>query len=394
MIPTTYALLTGFVEFLAYIKPESILDIAVGNGKLGYIAREYLDMTVGGNRRREDWRLRLDGIESREAVIQDHQRSIYNDIHIGDAVEKIDGLGSYDVVVIGEWFAPPGKGHRRRMLEKCLAHANRAVIVLAVLDTIQTSQASPNNASGGYHAAWKTDELMGYCSRHVFYQTEVGKFGAFLIEKDDYIDKRIASLKDEAFVAEPLQENRSIRAKYDLDRARIGAVDLSPLADLITNDEYRGYFLDTAFREHYRLLAYLSTKFSGQTIFDVGTLKGYSALALSYNSDNNVISYDIEDLKEIKNRERLKTIDYRIGNVLEDPALPSSPLVLLDTYHEGRFEREFYAHLKAHRFKGLLVLDDIFLNQAMKTFWHDIDLPKEDITDLGHWSGTGIVDFG
>ena len=394
MHTTTYALLTGFVDFLAYIKPASILDMAVGNGKLGFISREYLDMTADGKRQRKDWRIRLDGIEYREAMIQDHQRSIYNEIHIGDAMEKIDGLGTYDLVVIGEWFDPPESVNRRRLLEKCIAHAKRAVIVMTALDNGQTSRTSANTASGAYHAIWKTDELMGYSSRHTVYHTEMGEFGAFLIEKNDYIDKRIASLKNEAFVAVSLQENQSIRAKYELDRTLIRAVDLSQLADFITNDEYRGYFLDTTFREHYRLLAYMSTKFSGQTIYDVGTLKGYSALALSYNADNKVISYDIEDLKELKDRERLNTIDYRIGNVLEDPSLFSSPLVLLDTYHKGQFEREFYAHLKAHRFKGLLVLDDIFLNKAMKAFWHDIDSPKEDITDMGHWSGTGIVDFG
>ena len=394
MHTTTYALLTGFVDFLAYIKPASILDMAVGNGKLGFISREYLDMTADGKRQRKDWRIRLDGIESREAVIQDHQRSIYNEIHIGDAMEKIDGLGTYDLVVIGEWLAPPESVNRRRLLEKCIAHANRAVIVMTALDNGQSSPTSTNTAAGAYHAIWTTDELMGYSSRHTDYHTEMGEFGVFLIEKNVYIDKRIASLKNEAFVAVSLQENQSIRTKYKLDRTLISVVDLSQLSDFITNDEYRGYFLDTAFREHYRLLAYMSTKFSGQTIYDVGTLKGYSALALSYNTDNKVISYDIEDLKELIDRERLNTIDYRIGNVLEDPSLFSSPLVLLDTYHEGQFEREFYAHLKAHRFRGLLVLDDIFLNKAMKAFWHDIDLPKEDITDIGHWSGTGIVDFG
>jgi hypothetical protein len=45
-------------------------------------------------------------------------------------------------------------------------------------------------------------------------------------------------------------------------------------------------------------------------------------------------------------------------------------------------------------FKGRLFLDDIHLNPAMKCFWNSISETKADITDIGHWSGSGLVDFG
>ena len=49
--------------------------------------------------------------------------------------------------------------------------------------------------------------------------------------------------------------------------------------------------------------------------------------------------------------------------------------------------------LKHNGFKGLLFLDDIYLNDAMRIFWDSITEPKYDLTSVGHFSGNGIVDF-
>ena len=48
-------------------------------------------------------------------------------------------------------------------------------------------------------------------------------------------------------------------------------------------------------RQEYRLYSYLTTLFNGCTILDIGTLDGRSAIALSHNETNNVISYNIKD---------------------------------------------------------------------------------------------------
>ena len=49
--------------------------------------------------------------------------------------------------------------------------------------------------------------------------------------------------------------------------------------------------------------------------------------------------------------------------------------------------------LKKIGYKGLVLLDDIKLNEQMKYFWNDISEEKLDISDYGHWSGTGIFNF-
>jgi hypothetical protein len=146
--------------------------------------------------------------------------------------------------------------------------------------------------------------------------------------------------------------------------------------------------------EHYRLIACLSTRFQNACLFDIGTNKGYSALALSYHPHNRVVSYDIVECKELRFAQELDRIEYRLGDALADPRLLAAPLIMLDTDHDGRFEQQVYAHLKNHRYRGLLFLDDIHLNSAMIRFWNGIEEPKEDLTDLGHFSGSGLVRFG
>ncbi len=188
--------------------------------------------------------------------------------------------------------------------------------------------------------------------------------------------------------------NQDLRTKYGLTRENISQIDLKSFSKYVANAEHRRYFFDVDFREHYRLIAYLSTLFDDVTIFDIGTNLGYSALALSYNNANKIISYDIVECKELNCAEELSTIEYLIGDVLTDDRLLGSPLIMLDTDHDGVFENRCYRFLKENAYSGLLFLDDIHLFPPMKAFWNSIFEPKQDLTDLGHWSGSGLVDFG
>ena len=61
---------------------------------------------------------------------------------------------------------------------------------------------------------------------------------------------------------------------------------------------------------------------------------------------------------------------------------------------DGGFESELYAFLKRNGYRGWLFLDDIHLNAAMIRFWDSISDPKEDLTPIGHFSGSGLVAIG
>ena len=82
-----------------------------------------------------------------------------------------------------------------------------------------------------------------------------------------------------------------------------------------------------------------------------------------------------------------------ISNGSYDELILNSKIILLDTFHDGTFELKFYNHLKSINYKGYLLLDDIKLNNEMVEFWNQIELEKQDLTHIGHVSGTGVVYF-
>lgn len=144
-------------------------------------------------------------------------------------------------------------------------------------------------------------------------------------------------------------------------------------------------------KEHYKLLALFSTMFDGIPISEVGTLDGCGALALSFNPKNKVTTYDVrfyDDRATWPENVDCKLVD---DSYLEE--VVKCPLIFYDTMHDGILEREFISELEKRNYKGMVVFDDIYLHDCMKDFWNDVKQRKEDWTDLGHWSGTGVVFF-
>jgi hypothetical protein len=155
------------------------------------------------------------------------------------------------------------------------------------------------------------------------------------------------------------------------------------------------WFYLPAGREHYRLLAFISQQVQNKELVDIGTYQGSSAIALAFNQKNRVISFDLfkNSLIDLIN---IKNIQFKIDNVLSDiytSILLNSPVIFLDTDHDGVFEQLLYDHLHNIGYEGILILDDIHLNSEMKFFWNSISKEKYDLTKKGHWSGTGIVIF-
>ena len=171
-------------------------------------------------------------------------------------------------------------------------------------------------------------------------------------------------------------------------------IDLFPYSQRINSSEYQGYFMSKSGQEHYRLLAHISQNDDLVDILDVGTLKGCSALAFSVNSKNKVRSFNVLNQLDLNNTPL--NAEFIIDNVLNgnyNSVILGSKYIMLDTYHDGTFEKEFYDHLVSINYKGYLLLDDIHLNFEMERFWGSITKEKYDITNIGHSTGTGVVYF-
>jgi hypothetical protein len=173
---------------------------------------------------------------------------------------------------------------------------------------------------------------------------------------------------------------------------------MTPITQLISDtnlDQYLETKEDKTFfhskGEHYDLLSTISQQYNNIRIYDIGTYKGQSALALSSNQTNLVISYDIRYFVHVK---QPSNMEVRIGNFYHDSEMLKSPLIMFDIDpHNGNDERQFVDNLISQNYKGTVVFDDIHLNDGMKKFWSSITQEKHDYTHLGHWSGTGVVIF-
>jgi len=121
------------IHLLRQLKPQSILDVGVGFGKWGHLFREYTDILEAerdpARYRRENWRVRLDGIEGHAAYLTDMHRFLYTDIHVGDASALMKTMTNYDLIFLGDIIEHFEKAAGAELLRAAFAHANKAVIV-------------------------------------------------------------------------------------------------------------------------------------------------------------------------------------------------------------------------------------------------------------------------
>src|SRR5688572_29296070 len=112
-------------------------------------------------------------------------------------------------------------------------------------------------------------------------------------------------------------------------------IDFSCFDNIIVTNEHdtKSEFFDIPGKQHYQLLAYLSTLVNDCIIIDIGTHRGSSALALSYNPTNKIMSYDIINNVTNQNIINRRNIIFNIDNIfdnLESSSLLSAPIIFLD----------------------------------------------------------------
>lgn len=104
-----YFQLNEIVDLIALTNPVKVLDIGVGFGKYGFLAREYLELWKDGGEYQK-WDRQIDGIEAFEPYITPVHKFIYNTIFIGNA---LDILPSLQEAVYGNPFETHKYGWKR-----------------------------------------------------------------------------------------------------------------------------------------------------------------------------------------------------------------------------------------------------------------------------------------
>lgn len=167
-------------------------------------------------------------------------------------------------------------------------------------------------------------------------------------------------------------------------------IDMSSILSNIPETDTNLKYIDMpSGQDHYRLLVWLGKQVKGR-IIDLGTFRGHSALCLG-EGGQQVDSWDIENNLSINKRP--KNVFFIIDIDGHKDVNEDYKLIFLDTLHDGIYEREVLDHLRSIKWKGILVMDDIVLFPELAKLWSEIPERKEDWTDVGHRSGTGVVYF-
>ncbi len=104
-------------------QPKSILDVGVGFGKWGFLAREYTDVWYG-RVWKPQWRVAIHGIEIFPKYVSLAAEHIYTKIFIGDATKLIKDLGQYNLLICSDMLEHLQKPVGLEFLQDCRKHAD------------------------------------------------------------------------------------------------------------------------------------------------------------------------------------------------------------------------------------------------------------------------------
>lgn len=183
--------------------------------------------------------------------------------------------------------------------------------------------------------------------------------------------------------------------QFNLDVNKIRETDLSELYEKFNWSDDGKLVNESPGNQHYKLLAYISKEVAPKLVLEIGTRWGVSAAALATNPVVRVVTCDLCDQTKEETLPENVTFILRDGFDVIDEYVHEADLIFMDVDpHDGVQERKMIDKLTQLEYKGVLILDDINLNESMQTLWNSITQDKLDISPVGHYSGTGIVFFG
>jgi predicted O-methyltransferase YrrM len=156
--------------------------------------------------------------------------------------------------------------------------------------------------------------------------------------------------------------------------------------------------------EHYNLLTCAAKLFQPKIIWEFCTYTGMGTIALAEGAPANCNIITVDNTKYKENW--FEDSDFANGRILQltgdmiDPTLFKLPvfkaanLIFVDGPKDGKTEHKFIRLLDNAEFDNnpIVIFDDI-REPNMIYLWRDIAHPKMDLTSLGHFTGTGIVDW-
>lgn len=150
--------ITAMLEHVLKVQPTSVIDIGVGFGKWGVLCRDTLDI-LEERYTKEDWKVRIDGIEAFPEYANPMYEYIYNNIYYGDALEVVDKIGEYDLAILGDVIEHFTKDVGQNLLNKL---SKKCKFILISSPTKFFEQHLFNNPFEEHKSLWGLDDFKDY----------------------------------------------------------------------------------------------------------------------------------------------------------------------------------------------------------------------------------------
>ncbi len=212
------------------IAPARVLDVGVGFGRWGILVREFAEVWEG-RVFKDQWTIRIEGIEAFPRSVGAYHREFYDQIHIGDAATVLPPLpGPWNLVIFGDSLEHVTKDVGRSLLSTCLERADYVLVNVPLGDGHPQGEAY-GNPFERHLSAWDVGDFDScHPVRRLLMRDYIGRpYGSFVLSRADPKDLRtslyapVSVFSNAAGTGGDLQslaaESGELRAMLDESRA-------------------------------------------------------------------------------------------------------------------------------------------------------------------------------
>lgn len=172
----TSRLLTFGLDALQDVLPDRLLDVGLGFGRWGILAREVCD-SERGRIRSENWRTHIEAVTATPNQVEEYHHFFYDQIHVIDPVEYLETItDQWDLIVIDQISRDLPAIRWRRLMDASLQQAAYVLVLTPISAEVQADE-SPSLAA--------SDLLASTSVRHVLEMIEGKDYGGFLFSGTD-----------------------------------------------------------------------------------------------------------------------------------------------------------------------------------------------------------------
>ena len=162
--------LNEILELIIETHPGKLLDIGIGFGKYGFLAREYLELWEPGAAYGSH-KHQIDGIEAFEAYLTPLHRLVYDRIFTGDAREVLPVLTDrYDLILMIDVFEHFTREDGLKILQECRRCGRN--ILISVPRILSVQEEVYGNPYETHRYNWKRKDFSGIQDKFFLYNAK------------------------------------------------------------------------------------------------------------------------------------------------------------------------------------------------------------------------------